>query len=139
MATVKLVEEAKNLYKLEIDVVATTPFTVVVITPSFAVTLLELTKSTTLETIPFIKVKKELVEVEILLELIIEVEPIEPAKLEVSVLDAEVNKLLTAKLEIVALVILAVLETKLLKTGLLKTVNEVTPLTVEVSLPEEVE
>jgi hypothetical protein len=53
VATVRLVEEAKNLIKLEIEVVEVTPFTEVVMIPLFAEILFEF-MSVVVETFPLI-------------------------------------------------------------------------------------
>lgn len=89
--------ETVNVLLLIIVEVATRPLILVVKTFPAEDWVKEFTKSTTLETIPFTKVKNELVEVEILLELMIVVEPIEPAKLEVITLFVEDSVLLAFK------------------------------------------
>jgi hypothetical protein len=146
----ELVEvEIVRVLLLIIEEVATSPLMLVVKTLPKELWVKELIKFTTLEAIPFMTLKKELVDVDILFEFIIVAVPTDPAMLEVKVFNTELNKLLIDKfstdswladnLETVALEMLALFETTLLKAGLLKVVNEVTPFTVEVSLPEELE
>jgi hypothetical protein len=52
VATVRLVEEAKNFIKLEIEVVEVTPFTEVVMIPLFAEILFEFMREV-VEVLPF--------------------------------------------------------------------------------------